>query len=203
MRSCDLRLLDPTVHRDICTHLLHKFLFICFLKLQLSFLNAFSHYLCHVLKQLGTNTHRCITFYVSDFHHLLQLLNACPKQKSMQTFPLSSMSLPNVTIVSTNSATSRSSVAIPMNMQFFSSQNSGPAHKTGFEVNEVMSIKAVITVYHKTFRNLPLEKYKSVSSSISFLSKSLLILSTLCCLLSSSRSVVLGSYLIRNKQKET
>lgn len=120
----------------------------------------------------------------------------------MHTFPLSSMSLPTDPIVSTNSATSRSSVAIPINMQFVSSPNSGPGHKKGvLRFLDSCEIKSnATTANHGTISHLPPENSRSVSSSISFLSNSLLIFSTLCCLLSSSRSVFLGSYLMKNKQ---
>lgn len=123
----------------------------------------------------------------------------------MHTFPLSSMSLPTDPIVSTNSATSRSSVAIPINMQLVSSQNSGPGHKTAVlrSQNSCEFKSNATTVSHGTISHLPQENSRSVSSSISLLSNSLLIFSTLCCLLSSSRSVFLGSYLMKktNKQK--
>lgn len=121
----------------------------------------------------------------------------------MNTFPLSSMSLPTDPIVSTNSVTSRSSAAIPINMQFVSSPNSGPGHKTGVLrfLNSCEFKSNATTVNHGTISHLPPENSRSVSSSISFLSNSLLIFSTLCCLFSSSRSVFLGSYLMKNKQK--
>lgn len=56
---------------------------------------------------------------------------------------------------------------------------------------------------HITIGHVPTEKFRSVSSSFSFLSKSPLTLSTLFFLLSSSRSVFLGSYLRKKEKKLT
>lgn len=131
----------------------------------------------------------------------------------MHTFPLSSMCLPRDTTVPTNSATSRSSVAIPINMLFFSSQNSGPVNETFFFC--LFSFSWFLGFHralydnmeqwhnHITIGHVPTEKFRSVSSSFSFLSKSPLTLSTLFFLLSSSRSVFLGSYLRKKEKKLT
>jgi len=106
------------------------------------------------------------------------------------------MSLPTDPIVSTNSATSRSSVA-----PLVSSQNSGPGHNTAVlrSQNSCEFKSNATAVNHGSISHLPQENSRSVSSSISFLSNSLLIFSTLCCLLSSSRSVFLGSYLKKKR----